>query len=83
MVVIVNNYSDLLLSVKLPYSLENVNKIKKINGRKWIKSDKIWCIPKDEESVDSLKRLFEKDKILYCGSVMDDSENETIMIPEI
>jgi len=64
MAVFVNNYSYLLLSVKFPYSLENIDKIKTINGQKQTQSDKIWCIPNNKESINNLKRLFEKDKKL-------------------
>lgn len=78
MAVFVNKYSDLLLSVKFPYSLENINKIKTINGRKWIQSDKIWCIPNNKESVNNLKGLFEKDKIVFIDNLIQDYSEEII-----
>ncbi|KNY27599.1 site-specific tyrosine recombinase/integron integrase [Pseudobacteroides cellulosolvens] len=78
MAVFINNYSDLLLSVKFPYSLENIDKIKTINGRKWIQSDKIWCIPNNKESVNNLKKLFGKDKLVFIDNLMEDYNEEIL-----
>jgi len=80
MSVFVCDYSDGLLSVKLPYSLENVKKIRTINGRKWVQSDKIWCIPNDKKSIDSIKKLFEKDNIIFSNSLVDDRDNDILKI---
>lgn len=79
MTVVVNEYSDLLVSVKFPYSLENVAKIKHINGRKWIQSDKIWCIPNNNESITDLKMLFKSDKIVFLNSHSEDSNNDMVL----
>lgn len=53
------------LYVKFPYSCENVEKIKKINGRKWIGSDKIWSIPETKESIESLYSLFKNETVVF------------------
>ncbi|TYQ15198.1 UNVERIFIED_CONTAM: site-specific recombinase XerD [Acetivibrio alkalicellulosi] len=65
MCILVKNYSESLLSVKIPYSTENVQKIKKINGRKWIESDKIWTIPKKKETIKLLFKIFENNNVVY------------------
>lgn len=65
MFVHVKKYSEGFLSVKLPYSVENVEKIRKINGRKWIQSDKIWVIPDNEDSTKLICRLFGKDNVFF------------------
>lgn len=65
MYVHVKKYSEGFLSVKFPYSVENVEKIKKVAGRKWIESDKIWIIPDNEERTKLLCRLFGKDNIFF------------------
>ncbi|KNY25931.1 site-specific tyrosine recombinase/integron integrase [Pseudobacteroides cellulosolvens] len=70
--VFVKNYSELLLSVKFSYSIENIEKIKKVNGRKWVQSDKIWCIPNNNNSIKKLVSLFDKDKIVFCDGFMED-----------
>ncbi|MDP4182496.1 MAG: phage integrase N-terminal SAM-like domain-containing protein, partial [Bacillota bacterium] len=80
MVVFINDYSDVLLSVKFPYSLENIKKIKTINGRKWIQSDKIWCIPNDGESVDNIKKLFGKDNIVFCNNQLKDKNKDILVV---
>jgi len=78
MAIFVNKYSDLLLSVKFPYSSENIEKIKTISGRKWIQSDKIWCIPNNKESVNNLRKLFKKHKLVFFDSLIEDY-NEKIL----
>jgi site-specific recombinase XerD len=80
MTVFVNNYSDLLLSVKFSYSSENVEKIKTISGRKWIQSDKIWCIPNNKESVNNLKRLFKRHKLVFINSLMENYNEEILNV---
>jgi hypothetical protein len=41
MFVHVKNYSEGFLSVKFPYSMENLQKIRKVSRRKWLESDKM------------------------------------------
>lgn len=80
MCIVVNNYSEGFLSVKLPYSVENVEKIKKINGRKWIESDKIWSIPDKKESIELLIELFGKDSIVTALSRVEGYNDEIMLI---
>lgn len=61
----IENYSEGILSIKFPYSIENVEKIRKINGREWIESDKIWTIPNKKDIVRHLFNLFENYEIKY------------------
>ncbi|WP_010252782.1 site-specific tyrosine recombinase/integron integrase [Acetivibrio cellulolyticus] len=65
MFVHVKKYSEGFLSVKFPYSVENVEKIRKVDGRKWIESDKIWVIPDNEDRIKLLYRLFGKDNVFF------------------
>ena len=65
MFVHIKKYSEGFLSVKFPYSLESVEKIRKIDGRKWIQSDKIWVIPDNEDRTKLLCRLFGKDNVFF------------------
>lgn len=65
MFVHVKKYREGLLAVKFPYSVENVEKIKKINGRKWVESDKVWVIPDDTERIKSLSIFFGRDNVFF------------------
>jgi len=65
MFVYVKKYSEGFLSVKLPYSVKNVEKVRKINGRKWIQSDKIWVVPDNEDTTKLLSRLFGKGNVFF------------------
>lgn len=65
MLVHVKKYSEGFLSVKFSYSIENVEKIKKVYGRKWLESDKIWIVHDNKETIDLLLRLFGKDNIFF------------------
>ena len=58
MFVHVKKYSEGFLSIKLPYSMENVEKIRKVSGRKWLDSDKIWIVPDNKDTISLLSRLF-------------------------
>jgi len=40
--------------------------IRKISGRRWIQSDKIWCIPNNKESFEILVDIFGKERVVLC-----------------
>ncbi len=61
----VKKYSEGFLSVKLPYSVENVEKIRKVSGRKWVKSHKIWIVPDNKDTVSLLSRLFGSENVFF------------------
>lgn len=77
MFVNVKKYAQGYLSVKFAYSAKNVEKIRKVNGRKWIESDKIWVIPDNKESVNLLYRLFGAENII---SDVFEFDKNTIMV---
>ena len=82
MFVHVKKYSEGFLSVKLPYSVENVEKIRKIDGRKWIQSDKIWVIPDNEDRTKLLCRLFGKDNVFFENYEYD-KDTMVVLINEL
>ncbi|OPZ86578.1 MAG: hypothetical protein BWY74_03604 [Firmicutes bacterium ADurb.Bin419] len=65
MFVYVQKHSDGYLSVKFPYSVENVDKIRKVDGRKWVGSDKIWLIPEDTERIKLLFSFFGRENVFF------------------
>jgi|GEM_PF-1437110 len=65
MFVHVMKYSEGFLSVKLPYSVENVEKIRKVSGRKWLEFDKIWIVPDNKDTVSLLSRLFGSENVFF------------------
>jgi len=64
MYVHVKGYSEGFLSVKFPYSMENVKKIRKVSGRKWVKSDKMWVVPDNKFTLSMLCQLFGTNNVL-------------------
>lgn len=65
MFVHVKKHSEGFLSVKFPYSVENVEKIRKVDGRKWVESDKIWLIPEDTKRIKLLCSFFGRDNVFF------------------
>jgi integrase/recombinase XerD len=53
------------LVVRMPYSQERVEKIRKIDGRKWHGNKKVWSIPADEQSVNTFRFLFSNEYVDY------------------
>lgn len=49
--------------IRFPYSVENVEKIRKIDGRKWIECDKIWLIPEDSKRIKLLCIFLGRDNV--------------------
>ncbi|MDQ2086820.1 tyrosine-type recombinase/integrase [Herbivorax sp. ANBcel31] len=78
MSLVVKNYSRGRLAVQIPYSLENVEKIKQITGRRWEKFDKIWSIPNEKESIKDLFKLFKGCNII-CDIIECNSLNDTVI----
>lgn len=61
----VTKSSDNELMVIFSYSLENVEKIKRIKGRRWDSERKCWIIPNTDDSIVSLKKLFYQELIAF------------------
>ncbi|MDF2672067.1 MAG: integrase [Clostridiales bacterium] len=51
------------LIVKFDYSPERIAKIKTMSGYKWDVLEKVWKIPYTEENLESLKRLYNNERI--------------------
>ncbi|MFZ5989446.1 MAG: tyrosine-type recombinase/integrase [Bacillota bacterium] len=85
MAIVITKCSCGSLSVRFPYSREKVEKIKEINGRKWLESDKIWIIPDTKEAIDSLCSLFKNEKIVFESGLAEvysfDSIEEEVFKP--
>lgn len=79
------NLNEIIL--KLPYSEENLQRIKQIPGRKWDLEEKYWTIPNTFTSVEVFKVLFDLDenilKKLYEFRVMTKPEKQETIKPLI
>ena len=78
MSVVVKSYSKGRLAVEVPYSFENVEKIKQISGRRWENSDNIWSIPNKKELIENLSKLFKSCNVVY-NIVKYNSLNDVMM----
>jgi|GEM_PF-1700608 len=65
--VIKNNEQE--LAVKFPYDVKLLEKIRKVEGRKWESATKSWIIPNDPKSINELKGLFEGEHIIWDASL--------------
>jgi len=59
------------LVVMFPYSIEKVNKIKQIKGRKWNPKNKYWSISENEETIRQFKDLFSNEEVNYTEIIND------------
>ncbi len=58
MSIIVNTYSDHQLAVVVPYSKENVRRIRSIHGAYWEAKGKVWIMPKSMVVMSQFIRIF-------------------------
>jgi len=73
------------LLVNIPYTIVNLQNIKKIEGAKWSRTLNSWHIPLTKEAYSQLKSLFPLDEFIKVESTQPDDEipvlkNETVQI---
>lgn len=51
------------VAVKFPYNEKYIKELKKISGYKWHPSEKYWSFPFDIETVKTLVKIFEKERV--------------------
>lgn len=65
MTVMIIKIDDKHIFIKLNYLAENVEKIKKIKGRRWDSKQKLWIIPNTENNASDLIALYGENNISF------------------
>src|SRR5690554_1491870 len=76
-----NNLSQLIISFK--YSPKNVERIKKINGRRFDWSNKTWTIPFNKKTIKKMFDLFNVEEININLKQVADNQKKQHLIKEI
>ncbi len=69
------NSTELRISFSGSFSLEQVNKIKTIKGRRWYSTDKYWAVPYTEATVKYLLCVFADEEVLFNSANMAKDSN--------